>query len=39
MDVRQAITDQIIELMERGALSFREMWVGGAASGMPRRVS
>lgn len=36
MDVRQAITDQIIELMERGALSFREMWVRGAASGMPR---
>jgi antirestriction protein ArdC len=36
MDIRQTITDQIIELLEDETNSFREVWAKGAAKGMPK---
>ncbi|WP_256735087.1 zincin-like metallopeptidase domain-containing protein [Variovorax sp. dw_954] len=36
MDVRQAITDRIIAMLEKGGNVFRERWTHGASRGMPR---
>ena len=36
MDVRQAITDRIIAMLEKGGNVFRERWTRAASRGMPR---
>ncbi|MEJ8852170.1 ArdC family protein [Variovorax rhizosphaerae] len=36
MDVRQAITDRIIAMLEKGGNVFRERWTRAASHGMPR---
>jgi antirestriction protein ArdC len=36
MDVRQAITDRIIAMLEMGGNVFRERWTRAASRGMPR---
>ncbi len=36
MDVRQAITDRIIAMLEQGGNVFRERWTRAASRGMPR---
>lgn len=39
MDLKQAITDQIIEIMEGGADEWRKTWRASAAKGLPRNGS
>lgn len=36
MDVRQAVTDRIIAMLEKGGHVFRERWTRAASRGMPR---
>ncbi len=36
MDVRQVITDRIIEMLEKGGNIFRDRWTRAASRGMPR---
>jgi antirestriction protein ArdC len=36
LDVRQAITDRIMALLEQGELVFRQRWTRAAARGLPR---
>ncbi|MEJ8851848.1 ArdC family protein [Variovorax rhizosphaerae] len=36
MDVRQAITDRVIAMLEKGGNVFRERWTRAASHGMPR---
>ena len=35
MDIRQIITDKIINLLERGTAKTGPRWTGGTATGMP----
>lgn len=36
MDVRQAVTDRIIAMLDKGGSVFRERWTRAAARGVPR---
>ncbi|MDQ0081360.1 antirestriction protein ArdC [Variovorax boronicumulans] len=36
MDVRQAVTDRIVAMLEQGGHVFRERWTRAASRGMPR---
>lgn len=36
MDVRQAVTDRIVAMLEQGGQVFRERWTRAASRGMPR---
>ena len=39
MDVRQVVTDRIIEMLEQGGNVFRERWTRAASRGLPRNGS
>ena len=36
IDIRQAVTDRIIAMLEKGGNAFRERWTRAASRGIPR---